>query len=242
MKRVGLFAILISIPLLLIALAWQAGRFDSLAAEARKLEASQESWVQENRKLEAGIRVLSSRERAAALAQSLGLELAGTERRLRVILPGSGEGTASERRERAAVYGGRSRFDHGRDAAGRDGGFRPIGGRRFAQGGKAGAVRRPSRREERRPCLCRRRDKGRRLLRSCPGGSSRRDRGRGIPPGRGEGRGDSFRPRRARGPAGTREGVPRPFSATRPHRSHRLEREDDDKGMHRLHPQVAHVR
>lgn len=91
MKRVGLFAILISFPLLLIALAWQAGRFDSLAAEARKLEASQESWVQENRKLEAGIRVLSSRERAAALAQSLGLELAGPERRLRVILPGSGE-------------------------------------------------------------------------------------------------------------------------------------------------------
>ncbi len=91
MKRVGLFAILISIPLLLIALAWQAGRFDSLAAEARKLEASQESWVQENRKLEAGIRVLSSRERTAALAQSLGLELAGPERRLRVILPGSGD-------------------------------------------------------------------------------------------------------------------------------------------------------
>lgn len=89
MKRVGLFAILVSIPLLLIAMAWQAGRFDALAAEARKLEASQESWVQENRKLEAGIRVLSSRERAAALARSLGLEMAGPERRLRVILPGS---------------------------------------------------------------------------------------------------------------------------------------------------------
>jgi len=82
-----LFAILLSIPLLLIAVAWQAGRFDSLAAEARRLEASQESWVQENRKLEAGIRVLSSRERAQALAESLGLEKAGPERRIRVILP-----------------------------------------------------------------------------------------------------------------------------------------------------------
>ena len=87
MKRVALFAILLSIPLLLIAVAWQAGRFDSLAAEARRLEASQESWVQENRKLEAGIRVLSSRERVEALAENLGLEKAGPERRVRVILP-----------------------------------------------------------------------------------------------------------------------------------------------------------
>ena len=89
MKRVALFAILLSIPLLLIAVAWQAGRFDSLAVEARRLEASQESWVQENRKLEADIRVLSSRERAAALAQSFGLEKAGPERRIRVLLPGA---------------------------------------------------------------------------------------------------------------------------------------------------------
>ena len=92
MKRGTLFALLLSIPLLLLAVAWQAGRFDSLAAEARRLEASQDSWVQENRKLEAGIRVLSSRERAATLALSLGLEKAGPERRLRVLLPGTSEG------------------------------------------------------------------------------------------------------------------------------------------------------
>jgi hypothetical protein len=93
MKRLALFAILLSIPLLLIAVAWQAGRFDALAARSRRLEALQESWVQENRKLEAGIRVLSSRERAAARAQSLGLEIAGPERRLRVILPVPGAGS-----------------------------------------------------------------------------------------------------------------------------------------------------
>ncbi|MGA2546883.1 MAG: cell division protein FtsL [Rectinemataceae bacterium] len=86
MKRLALIAILVSIPLLLIAVAWQAGRFDSLAVEARRLETSQESWVQENRKLEADIRVLSSRERTAALAESLGLEKAGPERRIRVLL------------------------------------------------------------------------------------------------------------------------------------------------------------
>ncbi len=92
MKPLALFAILLSVPLLLIAVAWQAGRFDTLAVEARRLEATQESWVQENRKIEAGIRVLSSRERAAAFAQGLGLEVAGPERRLRIILPGAASG------------------------------------------------------------------------------------------------------------------------------------------------------
>lgn len=96
MKRIAVVAILVSIPLFLLALAWQAGRFDALASEARRVEAAQESWVQENRKLEASIRVLSSRERAAATAESLGLEKAGPERRIRVVLPGSGEGGAGE--------------------------------------------------------------------------------------------------------------------------------------------------
>ena len=96
MKRVILFALLLSVPLLLLAVAWQAGRFDSLAAEARRLEVSQEAWVQENRKLEAGIRVLSSRERAASIAEGLGLEKAGPERRLRVVLPASPQGGSGD--------------------------------------------------------------------------------------------------------------------------------------------------
>jgi hypothetical protein len=86
MKRGYLYAMLLSIPLLLLLVAWQAGRYDRLASEARRLEDSQESWVQENRKLEAGIRVLSSRERAETLAESLGLRKAGPERSLRVIV------------------------------------------------------------------------------------------------------------------------------------------------------------
>lgn len=86
MKRGYLYVMLVTIPLFLLVVAWQSGRFDGMAAEARRLEASQESWVQENRKLEAGIRVLSSRERAQALAESLGLEKAGPERRLRVVV------------------------------------------------------------------------------------------------------------------------------------------------------------
>ena len=96
MKRIALVAIVVSIPLFLLAVAWQAGRFDALVSEARRIEAAQESWVQENRKLEASIRVLSSRERAAAMAESLGLEKAGPERRLRVILPGTGQGGSGD--------------------------------------------------------------------------------------------------------------------------------------------------
>ena len=86
MRRGFVYAMLITLPLLLLVVAWQAGRFDSLASEARRLEASQETWVQENRKLEAGIRVLSSRERADALAQGLGFEKAGPERRVRIVV------------------------------------------------------------------------------------------------------------------------------------------------------------
>jgi len=96
MKRVTLFAIVFSIPLFLLAVAWQAGRFDTLAAEVRRLEATLGSWLQENKKIEAGIRVLSSRERAAALAESLGLEIAGPERRLRVLFPDRGEGGSGD--------------------------------------------------------------------------------------------------------------------------------------------------
>ena len=96
MKRVLLFALLLSIPLFLLAVAWQAGRFGSLAAEARRIEVSQEAWVQENRKLEASIRVLSSRERAAALAEGLGLEKAGPERRVRLLFAGTTKGSAGD--------------------------------------------------------------------------------------------------------------------------------------------------
>ena len=95
MKRAILLAAILSIPFMLLAVAWQAGRFDSLAAEARRLELSQGSWVEENEKLGADIRVLSSRERAATLAESLGLEKAGPERRVRILLP-STKGSSSD--------------------------------------------------------------------------------------------------------------------------------------------------
>jgi hypothetical protein len=96
MKRRMIFAAMLSIPLLLLALAWEAGRFDALAAEARKLESAQSAWVEENEKLGADIRVLSSRERAASLAEGLGLEKAGPERHLRIVLPQASKGNPSD--------------------------------------------------------------------------------------------------------------------------------------------------
>jgi hypothetical protein len=86
MKKLGLYAMLISIPFLLLAVSWQSGRFAALASEARRLEAAQESWVQENEKIEAGIRVLSSKERIEALAERLGLQKAAPDQRLRVVI------------------------------------------------------------------------------------------------------------------------------------------------------------
>jgi hypothetical protein len=84
MRKPAAFLLVISIPLLLVAAVWQAGRYAALAAEARNLEDAQEEWVQENRKLEAGIWVLASRERAASLAKALGLVKASPEKRLHV--------------------------------------------------------------------------------------------------------------------------------------------------------------
>jgi hypothetical protein len=96
MKRRWLYAALLSIPLLLIAVAWEAGRFDSLADETRRLESAQQSWVDENEKLGADILVMSSRQRTADLADSLGLEKAGPERRLRIVLPARANGAGND--------------------------------------------------------------------------------------------------------------------------------------------------
>ncbi|HOX32273.1 MAG TPA: cell division protein FtsL [Spirochaetales bacterium] len=84
MKKSLAWAMILALPLVLVAAVWQAGRSAALAAEARRLEEAQELWVQENEKLEAGIAVLSSRERAASLAKALGLVKAEPARRLRV--------------------------------------------------------------------------------------------------------------------------------------------------------------
>ncbi|HOX47821.1 MAG TPA: cell division protein FtsL [Spirochaetia bacterium] len=95
MKHRAAIALVLSAPLLLVAAVWQAGRYAALAAEARRLEAAQEEWIEQNKKLLASIAVLSSRERAASLAAELGLEKAGPSRRL-IVVPSRGNRGGSD--------------------------------------------------------------------------------------------------------------------------------------------------
>lgn|GEM_PF-1918565 len=104
MSRKLLVAAAIAVPLLLVAVAWQAGRFATLAAQARRVEAAQESWLEENRKLDASVRVLSSREKAEERALLLGLEKAGPEQRLRI--EGAATGAGAGATGAAATAGG----------------------------------------------------------------------------------------------------------------------------------------
>ncbi len=82
MKRWQALFMVVSMPLMLLGVVWQAGRQASLVAEARELERQQESWVEANAKLIGGISVLENRERANELASKLGLERATAERRI----------------------------------------------------------------------------------------------------------------------------------------------------------------
>jgi len=69
-----LYFIVLSIPLLLGIVAWQSVRYTELDRDVRRLEAAQEDWVENNKKLIAGIAVLSSSGRIEQVAvRDLGL-------------------------------------------------------------------------------------------------------------------------------------------------------------------------
>ncbi len=92
MRRSLAIALALASSLLVLGAAWQASRYASLASQARALEASQENWIEENRKLAAGIAVLSSRARAAQAASALGLGKVSPERRLFIVFPKKASG------------------------------------------------------------------------------------------------------------------------------------------------------
>jgi cell division protein FtsL len=69
-----LYFIVLTIPLFLGITAWQSVRYKELDREVRRLEAVQEDWVESNKRLIAGIAVLSSSERITQIAvHDLGL-------------------------------------------------------------------------------------------------------------------------------------------------------------------------
>jgi cell division protein FtsL len=63
-----LYFITLTIPLLLGAAAWQATRYSQLVRELDRLETVQQEWIENNKRLIAGISVLSSAERIEQIA------------------------------------------------------------------------------------------------------------------------------------------------------------------------------
>ncbi|MDR3276242.1 MAG: septum formation initiator family protein [Treponema sp.] len=89
MRRVTLYGIILTIPLLLGLLVWQSVRYDTLVEETARLETEQESWVEGNKRLIAGIAVLSSAERIEYIArEELGLIKKRPEEVLQIRIEG----------------------------------------------------------------------------------------------------------------------------------------------------------
>ena len=63
-----LYFFVLTIPLFLGLSAWQSFRYRELDRNIRRLEAVQENWLESNRKLIAGIAVLSSSSRIEQVA------------------------------------------------------------------------------------------------------------------------------------------------------------------------------
>jgi cell division protein FtsL len=63
-----LYFFVLSIPFFLGVTAWQSVRYTELDKNVRRLEAAQEDWVVNNKKLIAGIAVLSSSSRIEQIA------------------------------------------------------------------------------------------------------------------------------------------------------------------------------
>jgi hypothetical protein len=87
--------IIVSFALLLLCLVflntWQGYRYESLEADVRRLEGEQKDWLERNKKVIAGLAVLSSPERVARLARaSLQLRKLAPGQRVKVVfdLPG----------------------------------------------------------------------------------------------------------------------------------------------------------
>ena len=66
--RLILYFCAFTIPLVLGLAAWQSNRFTELEWEVAQLENSQEEWLESNKRLIAGIAVLSSSERIEYIA------------------------------------------------------------------------------------------------------------------------------------------------------------------------------
>jgi len=84
-----IYFFVLTIPVFLGIAVWQSVRYTELERSSRRLEAVQEEWVTNNRKLVAGIAVLSSSSRIEQVAiHDLGLEKMLPENVLQVRIEG----------------------------------------------------------------------------------------------------------------------------------------------------------
>lgn len=87
-----MYFFVLTIPIFLGVAAWQSVRYTELKRDVRHLEAVQEEWVENNKKLIAGIAVLSSSSRIEQLAvHDLGLSKIRPEDVLQVKIGEDGE-------------------------------------------------------------------------------------------------------------------------------------------------------
>ena len=91
-RCVLLYFFVLSIPFFLGIAAWQSVRYTELNRNVRNLEAVQEEWVSSNKKLIAGIAVLSSSARIEQIAvNDLGLLKIQPEDVLQIKIEGESE-------------------------------------------------------------------------------------------------------------------------------------------------------
>ena len=88
-RYVLFYFFVLSIPILLGIVAWQSTRYAELDRTVRRLEAAQEDWVEDNRRLIAGVAVLSSSGRIGRVAANdLGLTTIRPEHVLQIRIEG----------------------------------------------------------------------------------------------------------------------------------------------------------
>ena len=86
-----LYFFVLTIPLFLGLAAWQSVRYRELDKSVRRLEATQEDWIENNKKMIAGVALLSSSGRIEQIAvHDLGLSKIYPEYVLQVRIEGGG--------------------------------------------------------------------------------------------------------------------------------------------------------
>ena len=105
MKSIRIWILLVASGFFAIGLVWQTSRFANLSQKAQDLEMEQQNWVAQNTRLRADIAVLSSRERTAEIANSLGLKKIQPEERVRVEIVPENQGKAVSQAPSASTSG-----------------------------------------------------------------------------------------------------------------------------------------